>query len=121
MEQVDPKIFKEFTTGATLGVVELRRVNAARVQRTMHLIFTCERHILDTLSAASQEAGNSTVLLEPHEVSAEASSTAMVKAVHEAMDTLRILHSLLEGDPSADVGAALAGEHPIPRALNPSP
>ena len=73
----------------------------------MHLIFTCERHILDHLSAAAQGARNLT--------------EGMAKAVKEAMATLRFLHSLLEGDPSADVGAALAGEHHIPWTLNPTP
>ena len=32
MVQVDPNLFKEFKTGATLAVAELRRVNAARVK-----------------------------------------------------------------------------------------
>ena len=105
MVQVDPNLFKEFKTGATLAVAELRRVNAARVQRTMHLIFTCERHILDCLSAAAQGARN--LLLEPPKVLAE--GEGMKEVVNKAMVTLRFLHCLLEADPSADVGAALAG------------
>ena len=111
MVQVDQNLFTEFKTGAMLAVAELRRVNAARVQRTMHLIFTCERHILDHLSAA--------VFPQPElrpSVGGKGcgNEVQMDEAVTEAMDTLRFLHSLLEGDPSADVGAALAGQHPKP-------
>jgi hypothetical protein len=108
MMQVDQNLFKEFKTGATLAVAELRRVNAARVQRTMHLIFTCERHILGHLSAAVFPQAE----LRPSV--GGGNEVQMDEAVTEAMDTLRFLHSLLEGDPSADVGAALAGQHPKP-------